>query len=89
MTNRKYAAFNYPKDCITEDKRRTMALNHRYNAANFRIPFRINWAVILIVISICQFTESVAERQVSVSINNMSNITFTYFLTLYYSKKKR
>ncbi|XP_077279628.1 uncharacterized protein LOC143907024 [Temnothorax americanus] len=69
MANRRYAAFDYSEGCITESKR-TVSFERRYNAANFRIPFRINWAIILTVtvsISVCQFVESVAERQVSSS----------------------
>jgi len=75
MTNRRYATFDYFESCIAEDKR-TIILEHRYNAANFRIPFRINWAIILIIIisiSVCQFVESIAEQQILVSINNISN----------------
>jgi len=68
--------------------------NIEFNAVNFQILFRINWAVILIMIvsiSIYQFTESIAERQVSVSINNMSNITFTcsYYIIARRKGKKR
>ncbi|XP_011685814.1 PREDICTED: uncharacterized protein LOC105448768 [Wasmannia auropunctata] len=69
MANRRYAAFDYCEGCITKGKR-TATFERRYNAANFRIPFRINWTVVLTVIvsiSVCQFAESVAERQVSSS----------------------
>lgn len=75
MANRRYAVVDYSEGCITESKR-TVSFECRYNAANFRIPFRINWTIILTIIisiSVCQFVESVAERQVSVSIMNISN----------------
>jgi len=95
MANRRYATFDYSEGCIADDKR-TITLEHRYNAANFRIPFRINWAIILIIvvsISVCQFVESIAERQILVSINSISNKyhhvpTFAWPTTLQQEEKK-
>ncbi|XP_011881415.1 PREDICTED: uncharacterized protein LOC105569512 [Vollenhovia emeryi] len=68
MADRRSAAFDYSEGCIAESKR-TVSFERRYNAVNFRIPFRINWTIILTImsISVCQFVESVAERQVSSS----------------------
>lgn len=84
MANKRHVASDYSEGCITQSKR-TVSCERRYNAANFRIPFRINWAIILVIIvsisvNICQSADC-AERQVSVSINNISNkfsITYTF-----------
>ncbi|XP_011634006.1 uncharacterized protein LOC105425113 [Pogonomyrmex barbatus] len=64
MIDRKNAAFDYSEDCVNECKR-SIPFESQYNAASFRIPFRINWTIVLIVIVsilVCQFAESVAEQ---------------------------
>ncbi|XP_072762541.1 uncharacterized protein [Anoplolepis gracilipes] len=54
-------------DCILK-REKVASFERRYNTPNLRIPFRINWIAILTVtasILLCQFAESVAERQAS------------------------
>lgn len=79
-------------DCILEREKVT-SLKRRYNTPNLQISFRINWIVMLTVtasILFCQFAESDAKGQASVSVNKIfaitffkvlfpSNVTFLYF----------
>ncbi|XP_029178728.1 uncharacterized protein LOC114946420 [Nylanderia fulva] len=68
MANVRNAVLDYV-DCISERKK-VVSLKRRHNTANLRISFRINWIAILTItmsILLCQFAESVAERQASSS----------------------
>lgn len=83
MANVRNAFLDY-MDCILE-REKVASLKRRYNTPNLRILFRINWIAILTVtasILFCQFAESVAERQASVSVNKIFVINFFKVLFL-------